>query len=150
MNGLDAVPFGSPLEQLRAVRLRITTPRIAVLQALQSEPDQWFCADGLYRILVERGVEASLGTLYRVMNELAVHGLLLRQVDEHGKRFFRFRPSSRALHRIVCSDTGCVLALTDDISPDHLASVLRSQGLMLTDAPMTVQVQCTREPSHAR
>jgi len=67
---------------------------------------------------------------------------LLRQIDENGKRFFRYRPTHRILHQVVCRETGQILALVDDISVDHVASALRSQGLMLADAPITLQVQC--------
>ena len=126
MKVLNTEPFESAASHLRSARLRITAPRIAVMQALQGESNHWFSAESLYRTLVERGVETSLGTLYRVMNEMAACGLLLRQVDENGKRFFRYRPTHQILHQVVCRDTGQVLALVDDISVDHVASALRT------------------------
>ncbi|HEY0295459.1 MAG TPA: transcriptional repressor [Bordetella sp.] len=149
MNVIEAFPIAPVLDRLRAAQLRTTAPRIAVLQALLSRPEDWFCAETLYRALIKRGVETSLGTVYRVMNEMAPLGLLLRRVDGNGKRFFRLRPDDHVLHRIVCRDTGRLLAMTDDTSQGHLASVLRSQGLMLADAPMTVQVRCVEKTDQA-
>jgi len=136
--------FARALARLDAARLRRTTPRIAVLQALESVPEHWLSAQNLYRLLVVRRAETSIGTLYRIVNEMVSRRLVLRRVDNNGKRFYRLRPDGRVRHRIVCQETGRLLAETDDVSPDRLASVLRGQGLMLADGPMTVQVRCVK------
>lgn len=130
------------MDRLRKARLRVTMSRLAVLQALHADPEKWFHIELLYTRLLARGVQANLSTLYRVMNEMVEHGLLLRQVNDSGKRFFRYRQGRHCLHRIVCHDTGRELAVTDDISLEHLADILRSQGLILADDPVTVHVRC--------
>lgn len=144
MNAMTEAPFTRlfVLNKLRAAQLRTTMSRIAILQTLENDPAHWFSTEDLYLTMIERGVQLSIATLYRIMNEMVVHDLLLRQVDGNGRRFFRLRPDERMLHRIVCRDTGRVLAETDDISVEHLTAILRSQGLMLADAPITIQIQC--------
>ncbi|ALM84381.1 Fur family transcriptional regulator [Bordetella sp. N] len=145
MNAIENVPSAQARDRLQSVRLRATAPRLQVMKALLSRPRDWFSAETLYRELFTQASAVSLGTLYRSMNDLAGRGLLLRLVDENGKRFFRMREDDHALHRIVCSETGRLLALTDDISPAHLACVLRGKGLMLAEARLTVQVTCVAE-----
>jgi len=145
MNPIENPPDTPARERLQSVRLRATTPRVQVMKALLRRPRDWFSAETLYRDLLSHGFDVSLGTLYRSVSDLAGRGLLLRLVDENGKRFFRLREDDATLHRIVCRVTGRLLALTDDISPAHLACVLRGKGLMLAEATLTVQVSCVAD-----
>lgn len=126
---------------LKAAHLRPTFSLVLTLQALRRSPGRWTDVETLHREVMVLGMGSSKGTLYRVLNQLTQGKLVQRRLDTQGKQLFRLRPDEQTLHRIVCDETGELLALTEDISPEHVSRLLDTQGLALTDACITVRVK---------
>ncbi|OZI30818.1 hypothetical protein CAL29_22835 [Bordetella genomosp. 10] len=149
MKVLEPISDASVLSRLLAAGLKATAARVAVLRAMQRAPDRWISSEGLYRECIDDEERVSIGNLYRILNELARHGLLMRETDDNGKRFYRVRPASGsdpALHRVEC-ETGEAFGFVDDGLREHLARVLRDRGLLLTEGPITVRVPCVKGAS---
>ncbi|HEY0294370.1 MAG TPA: transcriptional repressor [Bordetella sp.] len=146
MKVLEPISDASILTQLLAVKLKATASRMAVLRAMQRAPERWTSSEGLYRECIQHGEQISIGNLYRILNELAQHGLLVRETDDNGKRFYRIRPagSNPALHKIECHTTGDTFQFVDETLREHVARALRDRSLLLTESVITVQVQCVR------
>lgn len=101
-------------QALRATRLRPTTARIEVLRVLQNCTPQSLCAAGVIRQMAESGASVSLGTVYRVLQELASRGLLLRECDANGTAQYRIKPAEdHPPLRLQCRRSGRVLVLGD-------------------------------------
>ena len=64
--------------RLRARGLKMTTPRLAVLEMLRASAAEPLGAKEIYRRALQTHDEFALGTVYRVLRELQRHGYVSR------------------------------------------------------------------------
>lgn len=101
---------------IRAAGLRVTQPRLAVLQVLSQQTAPLSHAD-LIEALAGQGFDRV--TLYRNLNDLADAGIVAR--TELGDHVWRFElrageDAHSALHpHFTCTDCGSVSCLPDDV-----------------------------------
>jgi Fur family ferric uptake transcriptional regulator len=55
-------------KELKKAGLKVTLPRLKILQILQEPENQHISAEDVYKILIEQGEEIGLATVYRVLN----------------------------------------------------------------------------------
>lgn len=86
----------------------------------------------------------SLGTVYRAMNELEMHGLLLREWGPHRRALYRIKPAGFDEHRLrlVCQGCGRGVALTDDALLNAVDRLAQSQGLSLAGTVLAIPCEC--------
>lgn len=60
------------IKRLKEVGLKVTEPRLTILALMQDIRDemQHFAAEDIYKILLEKGSDIGLATVYRVLNNL--------------------------------------------------------------------------------
>ena len=56
-------------KELKKAGLKVTLPRLKILQILQEPENQHISAEDVYKILIEQGEEIGLATVYRVLNQ---------------------------------------------------------------------------------
>ena len=56
-------------KELKKAGLKVTLPRLKILQILQEPKNQHISAEDVYKILIEQGEEIGLATVYRVLNQ---------------------------------------------------------------------------------
>ncbi|MFT3820438.1 MAG: transcriptional repressor [Rubrivivax sp.] len=144
---LPAAASGVPA-RLRAVGLRPTTARVAIVQALEAA-DAPLTAEALFRALTRRGVPVGLATTYRSLAELASAGLLLRAwVQGHAGAKVVYAVTAPAegrvpaRHRLTCARCGRCVFFTDAGLTQRLR---QAAGLGSLDAPaqgLTITVGC--------
>ncbi|KAF1003189.1 MAG: Ferric uptake regulation protein [Luteibacter sp.] len=136
----------SLLQRLRVAGIRLSVARIGVMQVLQAAEPQPLGVEDVYRRMGQRGTRASLGTVYRAMNELEAHGLLLREWSHHRKALYRIKPAGFDGHllRLVCRDCERSVAVTDAALLAELERQARAQGLALAGSAVTIACECQR------
>lgn len=134
------------LQRLRKAGLRVSTARIGVMQVLQAAAPEALGAEDVYRRMGERGTRASLGTVYRAMNELEAHGLLLREWGQHRKAMYHIKPMGFDGHRLrlVCRNCERSVAVMDGALLAELDRQARAQGLALAESAVTLACECLR------
>ena len=58
--------------------LKVTLPRMKILQLLEDSPDRHLKAEDVYKTLVDSGEEIALATVYRVLTQFEAAGLVTR------------------------------------------------------------------------
>lgn len=56
--------------ELRSHGLKVTLPRLHILEIFQKTPVRHLSAEDVYRLLVARGHDVGLATVYRVLAQL--------------------------------------------------------------------------------
>ena len=56
-------------KELKKAGLKVTLPRLKILQILQEPENQHISAEDVYKILIDQGEEIGLATVYRVLNQ---------------------------------------------------------------------------------
>ena len=70
--------------QLRHNGLKVTGPRLKILDLFERYPDQHMSAEDVYRLLLEHEIEIGVATIYRVLTHFEQAGILLRHHFETG------------------------------------------------------------------
>ncbi|MEM0911275.1 MAG: ferric iron uptake transcriptional regulator [Pseudomonadota bacterium] len=115
---------------LKKAGLKITHPRIAVLEILRQPENQHVSAEEVYKILIEQGQDIGLATVYRVLNQFDVAGLVERHHFEGGKSVFELSDRQPHYH-LVCLKTDKVIEFQDDLIRSRLMEIAEEHDMDL-------------------
>lgn len=98
-------------QDLRKVGLKVTHPRIRILDLLESCGDCHLTAEDIFRRLLEAGDDIGLATVYRVLTQFEAAGLVLKHNFEGGHAVYEL---DRGLHHdhMVDLESGRVIEFT--------------------------------------
>src|SRR5690625_2059779 len=75
-------------QELRKAGLKVTLPRVKILQILESSEDHHMSAEDVYKALMEAGDDVGLATVYRVLTQFENAGLVERHNFDGGYSVF--------------------------------------------------------------
>lgn len=101
-------------QQLRAAGLKITSPRLKVLQMFETTPAHHLSAEDVYKALLKTGEDVGLATVYRVLTQFEAAGLVNRHHFEGGYSVFELNQGAHHDH-LVCEKCGRVEEFFDEI-----------------------------------
>ena len=112
--------------ELRKAGLKVTMPRVKILELLEQADSGHMSAEEIYQKLLEEGEQTGLATVYRVLTQFEQADLVLRHNFEGGKAVFEINRGEHHDH-MVCTETGAVVefhneeieALQHKIADDH-------------------------------
>jgi Fe2+ or Zn2+ uptake regulation protein len=135
-------------EQLQASGLRVTLPRLALLDAVIA---QGLCTtDELIRQVVRDGPRVSISSAYRALADLQWAGLVEKTtINMQGAArtgYISRRPAGgdKLLHSLVCSGCGAETRFFDPRLLDHLRQIVGPDVFGSADQPVRVVLQCTK------
>ena len=97
----------SNIAQLKDSGLKVTGPRLKILDLFEAHAEEHLSAEDVYRILLEQGVEIGVATIYRVLTQFEQAGILQRHHFETGKAVYELDKGDHHDH-IVCVKCGSV------------------------------------------
>jgi Fur family ferric uptake transcriptional regulator len=118
--------------ELKKAGLKITLPRIKILNILERTRDRHINAEEIYKLLLESGDDVGLATVYRVLTQFEAAGLVKRHYFETGYAVFELNEGEHHDH-IVCIKCGKVEEFFDPIIEARQASVAQKHNFLLTD-----------------
>ena len=128
-------------QELKDAGLKITLPRIKILQILESSDIRHVSAEDVYKLLLESGEEIGLATVYRVLTQFEQAGLIARHHFEGGHSVFELMPESHHDH-IVCIKCGKVEEFADDEIEIRQKAVAEKLGFELTHHNLNMYGLC--------
>jgi Fur family ferric uptake transcriptional regulator len=93
---------------LRKLGLKVTHPRMRILELLEHTRPRHMTAEDIYRKLVEEGDEIGLATVYRVLTQFEAAGLVLKHNFEGGHAVYELDRGDHHDH-MVDIDTGKII-----------------------------------------
>ena len=75
-------------DRLRDVGLKVTKPRLKILELLERRRFKHMTADDIYRELNRHGDDMGLATVYRVLNQFEAVGLIIKHNFEGGQAYY--------------------------------------------------------------
>ena len=128
-------------QELKDAGLKITLPRIKILQILDSAEVHHVSAEDVYKILLNKGEEIGLATVYRVLTQFEQAGLVVRHNFEGGHSVFEMSSEKHHDH-IVCVRCGRVEEFTDEEIEKRQQVVADRLGFELTDHNLNMYGLC--------
>lgn len=123
--------------ELKKAGLKVTLPRIKILEVLEQNDDQHLSAEDIYRILLDQGEEIGLATVYRVLTQFESAEIVTRHQFEGGKAVFELVAKGNHDH-IVCVKTGVVEEFHDTIIQERINKIAEEHGFEITDHALVI------------
>ncbi len=117
---------------LRKVGLKVTLPRMKILDILDGSDARHQSAEDVYKLLLEMGEDIGLATVYRVLTQFESAGLVKRHHFEGGHSVFELNQGDHHDH-ILCVKCGRVDEFVDEIIEQHQKDIAARLGYELTD-----------------
>tara|TARA_Y100000766_G_scaffold200857_1_gene173065 strand:+ start:622 stop:1065 length:444 start_codon:yes stop_codon:yes gene_type:complete len=127
--------------ELKKAGLKVTLPRIKILEILQSPDNQHISAEDVYKVLLDLGEEIGLATVYRVLNQFDDAGIVSRHHFEGGKSVFELSGSTHHDH-LVCLKCGKVVEFEDDLIERRQLEIAEENGIKLTNHSLYLYGEC--------
>lgn len=99
-------------QDLKQAGLKVTLPRMKVLDILRDQSDSHLSAEDVYKALLNSGEEVGLATVYRVLTQFESAGLVKRHNFEGGQAVFELDQGDHHDH-IVCVSCGKIAEFYD-------------------------------------
>ncbi|MEO0580447.1 MAG: ferric iron uptake transcriptional regulator, partial [Pseudomonadota bacterium] len=100
-------------KELRKAGLKVTLPRLKILEILEGSENRHLSAEDIYKELIDSGEEIGLATVYRVLTQFETAGLVTRHNFEGGHSVFELDQGEHHDH-MVCVETGEVIEFVSD------------------------------------
>ena len=130
--------------ELRKLGLKVTLPRMKILEILETGETRHMSAEDVYRVLLDAEEEIGLATVYRVLTQFEAAGLVTRHHFEGGHSVFELNQGHHHDH-IVCNQCGKVVEFVDETIERCQEKVARKEGFAIRDHSLIIYGDCTRK-----
>ena len=122
-------------QELRKVGLKVTHPRMRILELLEQAKPRHMTAEDIYRHLLDNGDEIGLATVYRVLTQFEAAGLVLKHNFEGGQAVYELDRGEQHDH-MVDIETGKVIEFVDPELELLQKQIAEKLGFRLVDHRM--------------
>jgi Fur family ferric uptake transcriptional regulator len=126
--------------ELRKAGLKVTLPRVKILQMLESSENHHMSAEDVYKALMDQGDDVGLATVYRVLTQFESAGLVVRHNFDGGHSVFEVERGEHHDH-MVDIDTGTIIEFHNDEIEALQKRIVAEYGYELTDHSLVLYVR---------
>ncbi len=127
-------------KELRKVGLKITLPRLKILEILEGTRSRHLSAEDIYKQLLQLGEDIGLATVYRVLTQFEAAGLVTRHNFEGGHSVFELDDGGHHDH-MVCVETGDVVEFVSEEIERLQHEIAEKYGYELIDHSLVLYVK---------
>jgi len=132
---------------LRKAGLKVTLPRLKILEILEADTSRHLSAEDIYKELLDSGEDIGLATVYRVLTQFEAAGLVTRHNFEGGHSVFELDEGEHHDH-MVCVETGDVIEFVDEDIERLQHEIARKHDFELIDHSLVLYVRPRKKPSN--
>ena len=129
--------------ELKGTGLKVTMPRLKVLDLFQHSSERHLTAEDVYRKLLEVHSDVGLATVYRVLTQFEQAGLLVRHHFEGGKAVYELNEGGHHDH-LVCLQCGRVEEFYDADIEKRQHKIAAERGFAITEHALYLYADCTK------
>ncbi|MCK9505191.1 MAG: ferric iron uptake transcriptional regulator [Porticoccaceae bacterium] len=127
-------------QELRKAGLKVTLPRVKILQLLESAELRHMTAEDVYRALIEAGEDVGIATVYRVLTQFESAGLVIRHNFDNGPAVYEIDHGDHHDH-MVCTETGDVIEFHNEEIEKLQESIAASMGFKVVGHSLVLYVK---------
>ena len=125
---------------LRNAGLKVTLPRLKILELLESSDSHHMSAEDIYRKLIDLKEDVGLATVYRVLTQFEAAGLVRRHHFEGGSAVFELERGHHHDH-MVCLETGKVIEFVSEEIEKLQQAIAAKHGYVVEDHNFVLYVR---------
>lgn len=126
--------------ELRKVGLKVTLPRVKILQILENTSARHMSAEDVYKALIEADEDVGLATVYRVLTQFEGAGLVTRHNFDGGHSVFELARGEHHDHMVNVA-TGEVVEFTNEQIELLQHQIAEEHGFDLVDHSLVLYVK---------
>ena len=126
--------------ELRRVGLKVTHPRMRILQIFEEEGVQHLTAEDVYKKLLADQEDIGLATVYRVLTQFEAAGILVKPNFEGGHAVYELDRGKHHDHMIDV-DTGNVIEFVSEEIERLQQEIAARHGYVLEDHSLVLYVR---------
>jgi Fur family ferric uptake transcriptional regulator len=117
--------------------LKLTLPRMKILELLESSVDRHLKAEDIYKMLLDSGEEIALATVYRVLTQFEAAGLVTRHHFDGGHAVFEINDREHHDH-LVDIASGKVVEFYDEVIEQRQKEIADKYNFTITEHTMVL------------
>jgi Fur family ferric uptake transcriptional regulator len=117
--------------------LKVTLPRMKILELLESSTDRHLKAEDIYKMLLDSGEEIALATVYRVLTQFETAGLVTRHHFDGGHAVFEIDDGEHHDHLVDISN-GRVVEFYDEVIERRQQEIAARHDFTITEHTMVL------------
>jgi len=126
--------------ELRKVGLKVTLPRVKILQILENSDSRHMSAEDVYKALIEAGEDVGLATVYRVLTQFEGADLVTRHNFDSGHSVFELARGEHHDHMVNVAN-GEVIEFTNEQIERLQHEIAEEHGFDLVDHSLVLYVR---------
>lgn len=127
-------------EELKKAGLKITLPRVKILNILENSSQHHLSAEEVYQMLRDSGDDVGLATVYRVLTQFEAAGLVERHNFDGGHSVFELDRGEHHDH-MVCTESGKVIEFHNEEIERLQNQIAAEHGYELVDHSLVLYVK---------
>ena len=135
-------------EDLKSAGLKVTLPRLKILEVLEKSFNHHLTVEDIYRVLIEQNKEINVATIYRVLSQFEESGIVNKLNFENNQSVYELSNVEHHDH-LVCVKCNTIIEFQDDVIEQHQLQIANKYGFQLTDHSLYLYGLCkTCQESH--
>jgi Fur family transcriptional regulator, ferric uptake regulator len=130
-------------QDLRKVGLKVTHPRMRVLEILEKASPRHMTAEDIYRQLLDNEDDIGLATVYRVLTQFEAAGLVMKHHFEGGQAVFELDRGKHHDH-MVDVESGKVIEFVSEEIERLQHEIADKHGYVIEDHSLVLYVRPKR------
>jgi Fur family ferric uptake transcriptional regulator len=126
--------------ELKKVGLKVTLPRIKILQILENNAERHMTAEDIYQSLRDADEDVGIATVYRVLTQFEAAGLVERHNFDSGPAVYELDRGEHHDH-MVCTETGKVIEFHNHDIEDLQKAIAEKNGYELVGHSLVLYVK---------
>ena len=136
--------FMQQRKELRQAGLKVTLPRLKILEILEDSKMRHMSAEDIYKHLLQEGEDIGLATVYRVLTQFEAAGLVTRHNFEGGHSIFELDDGEHHDHMVVVESGEVVEFMSEEIEKiQH--EIAEKHGFELLDHSLVLYVKAKED-----
>ena len=128
-------------EDLKSAGLKVTLPRLKILEVLEKSSNHHLSAEDIYRKLMEQHGEVGVATIYRVLTQFEESGIVNKLNFENNQAVYELSNVDHHDH-LVCVKCNTIIEFQDDVIEQHQLQIAKKYGFQLTDHSLYLYGLC--------
>ena len=126
--------------ELKKAGLKVTLPRIRILQILENCSERHMTAEDIYQSLRDAGEDVGIATVYRVLTQFEAAGLITRHSFDNGPAVYELDRGDSHDH-MVCTETGRVVEFHSAEIEELREKVAKDNGFQVVGHNLVLYVK---------
>ena len=127
-------------QDLRKVGLKVTHPRMRILEILETASPRHMTAEDIYRQLLQHDEDIGLATVYRVLTQFEAAGLVIKHNFEGGQAVFELDRGKHHDH-MVDVESGKVIEFVSEEIERLQHEIAEKYGYVIEDHSLVLYVR---------